>query len=111
MGPAGKDGNANVSSKFYTVSSWSVPASGQIYTDIADADITQNVIDSGSVMVYLNTSGSWTPLPYNHYYSDHFIATTFQCSVGTVRVVVTESDLTNPPQDNLSLKVVAIGGH
>lgn len=111
IGPAGKDGNANVSSKYYTVSSWSVPAAGSIYTDIANSDITQSVIDSGSVMVYLNVNNAWTPLPYNRYYSNHFIATTFQCTAGNVRIIVTESDLTNPPQDILSLKVVTIGGH
>lgn len=111
MGPAGKDGNANVSSKTYSVSSWSVPAGGQIYADISDADITQAIIDSGSVMVYLYNTNYWTPLPYNHYFSDHFIATTFQCKTGSVRIVVTESDLTNPPQDLLSIKVVTIAGH
>ena len=109
-GPSGADGNANVSSKVFSVSNWSNLATGQIYADITYSAVTQAILDSGSVIVYLNTAGYWSALPYTKYFSDHFIATSYQCSLNTVRIIVTESDLTNPPRDDLSIKVVVITG-
>lgn len=62
-GPAGADGNANVQSSVYYVSSYS--ASGNIlYTNIFVSDLTQDIVDNGAVLVYIETtSGSYSQLP------------------------------------------------
>jgi hypothetical protein len=99
-----------LSSTVFSVSNWSIPSGGQTHADVIDSAITQSVIDSGLVMVYLDVDGFWAALPYTKYFSDHMIVTSFEVSLNTVRIIVSESDLTNPPLDLLSIKVVAIDG-
>jgi hypothetical protein len=100
-----------LSSKVFGVSNWSLPSGGQTYADVIDSDITQSVIDSGLVMVYLEVNGFWAALPFTRYYSDNLVVTSFQVKLNTVRIIVTSSDFTNPPLDFLSIKVVAIDGN
>jgi hypothetical protein len=101
----------NLSSTVLSVSNWSVPSDGQTYADVIDSAITQSVIDSGLVMVYLDVNGYWAALPYIRYFPGFMIVTSFQITLNTVRLIVSESDLTNPPQDDLSIKVVVIDGN
>lgn len=62
-GPAGANGNANVQSSVYYVSSYST--SGNIlYTNIFVSDLTQDIVDNGAVLVYMETSsGAYSQLP------------------------------------------------
>jgi len=65
IGPAGKDGNANVKSMVVatTGSQW-VAVGNQYKFTVADSAITQNVIDKGTVSVALSLSGTaWSNLP------------------------------------------------
>lgn len=69
-GPAGANGNANVRSKTFTVnpSDWVVSGtSGSNYLrsyDFSDGDITQSILDKGSIMVYQKQGGSYIQMPY-----------------------------------------------
>ena len=61
-GPAGRDGNANVLSQQFTVTWTQSPP--DYYCDIFDSDITQAIVDYGSVEVFMsNGSGGWIALP------------------------------------------------
>jgi len=60
---AGNYGNANITSDQFTVT-WTISAPAY-YCDISDANITQEIVDNGSVVVYMsNGSGGWVALPY-----------------------------------------------
>ena len=61
-GPAGRDGNANVLSRQFTVTWTQSPP--DYFCDIYDPDITQAIVDYGSVEVYMsNGSNGWIALP------------------------------------------------
>ena len=64
QGPAGTNGtngNANVKTNQYTVS-WTQSFPGY-YCTIYDANITQAIVDSGAVEVYMQNSPGWNALP------------------------------------------------
>jgi hypothetical protein len=101
----------SVTSTVISVSDWSIPDFGPIHSDVTIPGITQSVIDSGLVMVYLKVDDFWATLPYTRYFTDHQIVTSYKVKLNTLRVIVFETDFTNPPQDDLSLKVVIIDGN
>lgn len=110
QGPAGKDGNANVHGQVFTVSNWSYSAPSY-YSDISYSAITQDIINTGAVLVYLsNGSGGYSQLPLTYYPSSAYSRTFETVSYpGGVRIYVTDSDLTQPVTPGTSsFKVVAI---
>jgi hypothetical protein len=67
MGPAGKDGTANVHTSTFVVSpaNWQVSGSagfGEIYCSLTDTNLTRGILDSGSVQVFQQL-GYAEPLP------------------------------------------------
>ena len=74
-GPKGKDGNANVHTRFYTATSTDWDLSGSSYTiQLTNTDITQSIVDNGAVLVYMKTANtSWELLPVTLYISSSSI--------------------------------------
>ncbi len=104
-GPKGKDGNANVHSSVWQVtstSSWTYNSSNFSYiVSISDDIITQDIVDNGVVLVYMqnNVYTDWTLLPVTHFVSPSstYFRRFFAVSdVGNVNVYVQDSDLTQP---------------
>jgi hypothetical protein len=111
QGNPGLDGNANVHSYLYHVTSWTLD--GTEYYNVLLADyITQDILDNGAVLVYMsNGSGSWLALPFTMWYNGYGEVTSQVISVGGITIWVSDSDLA--PQaypGNIDFKVVAIGG-
>lgn len=71
-GRDGRDGrDANVASSTLTVNSSDWRWDGVSYrVDIDYANITQNIIDHGAVLVYMEVSNTWRQLPMTYYYYD-----------------------------------------
>lgn len=84
-GPAGTNGNANVKSSNFTIYSWDWTTSGNMkYVDINSSLITTDIVNSGSVLMYMKYGGFWQALPFTYpqgatsqlfryYYSDNFV--------------------------------------
>ncbi|MFI5218370.1 MAG: collagen-like protein [Bacteroidia bacterium] len=109
-GTNGQDGNANVHTQTFTVSNWYyiAPSYG---VDIADFDITQDIVDNGLVMVYTsNGSGGWQALPYTAYPSSSYSSTyVFVHYLNGVTIWKTDSDLTQPVNPGTrTYKVIAV---
>lgn len=111
-GPAGKDGvdgNANVVSGQGTITNW-------IWDDphylgyLNYEAITEEIINSGAVMVYWMTGDGHIALPYTWYPTDTY-SRSYQVFVspGEVRIRITDSDLDQVPDPgNMTFKVVVI---
>tara|TARA_R110000782_G_scaffold237188_1_gene323453 strand:- start:185201 stop:185656 length:456 start_codon:yes stop_codon:yes gene_type:complete len=93
-GPAGPAGNANVKSQTFDVY-WSSSSFVDLYATI----VTQSIVNSGSVMTYIQESpGTWIALPINTNYN-----IVYSYSVNNVRVYVSPQ-----PSGYDKFKVVAI---
>lgn len=108
-GPAGKNGNANVVSSSVTSGSWTyvAPSWEQTFTYPA---ITSTILNSGAVLVYVQSGTNFYQLPYTFYPSSSFSRTfTYVHYLGGLKVFVTDSDLTQPSDPGtLTFKVVVI---
>lgn len=108
-GTNGKDGNANVVSSSVTSGGWSYvsPSWEQAFTYPA---ITQNILDKGAVLVYVQSGSNYYQLPYTFYPSSTYSRTyTYVHYLGGLKVFVTDSDLTQPTNPGtLTFKVVVI---
>lgn len=111
-GPAGddgKDGNANVVSTTVTSSAWAYSAPSW-YLNLPAAAVTQNIINTGAVLVYAKVGDSYNQLPLTFYQSASY-STTVEVSsyAGGVNLIWTDSDLTQPNTPTLqTFKIVAI---
>jgi len=111
-GPAGedgRDGNANVVSTTVTSSAW-------IYSDpswtlnIPYAAVTQDIINTGAVLVYAKVETSFNQLPLTFYQTPTY-STSVEVSsyAGGVNLIWTDSDLIQPNTPNLeTFKIVVI---
>jgi len=93
-----------------TIASWTYSAPSY-YGDISNSAITQDVLDNGAVLVYLNASNNnWNQLPLTIYTSSSFSSTLqVSNSLGNVRIFWTDSDLTQPSTPpSLTFKVVVL---
>ncbi len=111
-GPQGPPGNANVKSSTITFSNWGWDnTSNYNYADFTWPDITSSIVNNGAVMVYLNTSTGYVQLPRVIYpASTYSESQRFVYNVGTLRIIVQDSDLL-PPSPALgtwTIKVLAI---
>lgn len=85
-GPAGKDGNANVSATVFSVSSWSWSAP-QYYSNLTVPEITSDNLTSSAIMAYFSKdNANWVALPFTQYNtpSNYFMG--FNTSVGSVQI-------------------------
>ncbi len=113
-GPAGKDGtngNANVKSQTSTISAWTWDGSAYIlYSNVSVSSLTSDIANTGAVMVYLQTtSGEWAPLARTF----AITSTTSQnqryvYSTGNVKIILQNSDLTQPSSSAVVFKIVCI---
>lgn len=110
IGPQGQEGNANVSSGTFTVAIWQYNEPSY-YADIFASFITDDIVQSGAVLVYAQTGiNQYTQLPLTFYQSTYYSTSLeVSTSTGSVRIIWTDSDRAQPiePQ-SLNFKVVAI---
>jgi hypothetical protein len=114
-GPAGADGtngNANVKSQTSTNLNWTFNnATLQFETNISVPAITQDIVDRGAVLVYLQDGGTSSQLPVSGFVDAATILYfDFEYSIGNVKMIVSNSDLDNSivPQSTLRFKIVAM---
>lgn len=109
-GPAGKDGNANVKSITHTITNWTYSSPTYI-GNIPFASITNEIINSGAVLVYAQTAANtYSQLPLTFYASTSYSSTLeVVTSPGMAQIGWTDSDLTQPATPpSMTFKVVAI---
>lgn len=109
-GAQGPQGNANVQSSIYTVTSWGYTAP-EYYVNLTVSAITQDIINTGAVLVYQTTGAADVQLPYTWYPSASYSETwTPLITLSNVKIVVTDSDLTQPanPGAGVQFKVVVM---
>ena len=91
-GTNGTNGNANVKSDTFTVyaSQW-VPTTDHIYFNKNSSLISQSIVDSGGVMLYMQPTSSnyWQALPYTIVYSSYLDFFSFGHDTGKIRIQVT----------------------
>ena len=109
----GNYGNANVYSGQFTVT-WTLSAPAY-YCDIIDNNITQAVLDYGSVQVYMNSgSNGWIALPYTIPMSSSYSTTyAFAHYLGSVRVIKSDTDYTqtvNPGATTFKIVCISASG-
>lgn len=111
QGPAGEDGNANVHSRNFSINNWNYEDPSW-HLSILDSRITEDIIENGAVLVYINYDGSLSLIPITIYREANY-STTIESSVyvGGVSIFWTDSDLTQPiTPPNLDFKIVVIEG-
>ena len=112
-GPQGPEGNANVHATIHVVqpTDWDVHAT-YLLKLLVDSNITQDIIDKGSVEMFVQFGTQWYPLPYSYHNTGYFGTYTGSYSKNQVRVEYERSDEQQPavPLTAISFKVVAIGG-
>ena len=113
-GPAGKDGNANVKSTTHTFSNWYWNSSyAYDYADFTWGEITSDIVNSGSVFVYLSDGiGGWIPLPRTVFPSSSYSQSQrYVYYQGGFSIIVQDSDLTQPGNPGTwTIKVLSVAG-
>lgn len=85
-GPAGPPGNANVTARTFSATSWSW-SSPYYYANFSVPELTSANAGSAAVMVYFHTtSNSWLALPYSQYNSPYNYYMGFSSAAGLVQV-------------------------
>ena len=118
QGPPGPPNNANVISKTFQPSSitWTTTIMyGTNYrvADLAIADITAAVLDSGAVSVYGGfsfTGTPWSALPFSYLENNITNYFSFGLKVGAVTVRWSKSTNTDPGIPSIPFRVVVIKG-
>ncbi len=109
-GAQGPQGNANVQSNTFTVTSWGYTAP-DYYVNLSESSITQDIINTGAVLVYQTNGTTNVQLPYTVYpnstYSETWVSL---ITVGNVKILVEDSDQTQPnnPGAGIQFKVVVM---
>ena len=109
-GAQGPQGNANVQSSTFTVTSWGYTAP-DYHVDLAVSSITQDIINSGAVLVYQTDGSINVQLPYTFYPNANYSETwTPAITLGNVKIIVEDSDQTQPnnPGAGVMFKVVVM---
>jgi hypothetical protein len=125
QGPAGTNGvdgsdgiNGNANVKTYTVSITSANwiCSGICYADVTCQGITQNIVNTGSVHLFMESptqAGAWLNMPWTDMYSGYITTYNFAYVLGTLRISKVDSDLTtpsNPGTRKFKIVVIASSG-
>lgn len=111
QGPAGTNGNANVTSGTVTVSNWTYDGTNKLYkATIIDNNITQAIVDEGVVLVYLISGGGNLALPVTIYPTSTYSETiSFVYGLQQVVLSIQDSDLTQPgTPGSINFRVVKI---
>ena|SRR3990167_1251740 len=106
-GPAGPAGNANVKSQTFSTSAWTLNSSNEYETIISVPAITQEILDKGTVQVFLKESTTYVQLPVS--YADEEWTAWFY--LGNVHIIVGDASgatISNPGA--CTFKVVTIAG-
>ena len=112
VGPVGPQGNANVLSTTYSVSNWNYSAPSW-QASIPFSAITQSIINTGAVLVYISTgTNTYSQLPLTFYPASTYSTTIEVVStIGAVNLFWSDSDQTQPNNPgSWTFKVVAIAG-
>lgn len=95
-GAQGPQGNANVQSSTFTVTSWGYTAP-YYYVELPVSSITQDIINTGAVLVYLKDGTTNVQLPYTFYPTATYSRTISTIiEFGKVTIYVEDSDQTQP---------------
>lgn len=111
-GAAGANGNANVKSKTYNNLTWTY-VNPQMVTSINIPEITQDIVDNGSVIVAMETSsGKFAPLPISIYYTGYQALVDYEYFNGGIKIYITNTQLLEPanPSNTLKFKVTIMAG-
>ena len=109
----GTNGNANVHASFLTIPSnaWTYLSSNwEYYVNFTDNDITQDVVDYGTVSVFLSGNG-WESLPYTNYYNSstsYSFGYNYKLNEGSIFILISNTTTFTFPSYNF--KIVAISG-
>ncbi|MCL4481392.1 MAG: collagen-like protein [Bacteroidetes bacterium] len=115
QGVAGQNGNANVKTYTYNVStsSW-VKTDPRLYANLTASYITQDINNNGAILVFMsNSSGGWTAFPWIDFItSSYFSKYTYAYSVGQITIWKEDSDMTQTvvPATTMTFKIVVIQG-
>ncbi len=111
-GTNGTNGNANVKSQTNTNLTWTYNSATQEFeTNISTPLITQDIIDKGAVLVYLQDGNLSSQLPFSQMLDiSTIVFFDYIASVGNVKITFANSDLDNTivPQSTLKFKIVAL---
>lgn len=111
-GTNGTNGNANVKTRTFTNLTWTYNA--PVYeTTIAMAEITQDIVDNGAVIVAIETaSGKYAAVPFTIYYSGYQALVDYEYYAGGLKIYIANSQLVQPnvPSSTLKFKITAIAG-
>jgi len=114
-GQDGRDGNANVFSETWVVpvGAW-VQSNPFYYADITDYNITQDIVDGGSVQVFMespNAPNVWLNMPWLEISNGtYFTQWNFNYGLNSVRIFKQDSDNTQTslPSSTRRFKIVTI---
>ena len=112
-GAQGPEGNANVLTMGYSIlpSQWAY-SSPVLWVDLVDPDITSNIMNSGAVLVYMESGGNTTQLPITSFYTSPATYTETMTAthyLGNVEIDIEDSDAGAPGTPGpISFKVVTM---
>ena len=110
-GPAGKDGNANVNSKEFTITNW-VKDGDEYKGTISYSAITADIIDKGAVLVYLaNGNGGYMSMPISFVVNGNLYTFTPVFYEGGVTVWASSTSTSYTGPTTGTFKVVVIDGN
>lgn len=112
QGPAGANGNANVTSYYVNTTSANWTCSGLCYTDVNFPQITQSILNSGLVCVFMqstSSTGVWLNMPWTEFNTGYSSNYNFNYSLGSMRIFKQDSDLVTPSNPGVrTFKVIII---
>ncbi len=111
VGPAGKNGNANVVSSSSVITNWNYNSSIESWVGVHTYPaITQSILDKGAVLAYLKDGNSYYQMPFTFYDNpDYATSLKVETYLGGLSVHWADSDLNEPIHPgNRTIKVVVI---
>jgi hypothetical protein len=114
-GTVGPAGNANVKSNTFTNITWTFNSTTKNFEAIISySAITQEIVNTGAVMMYMETSSNYySQLPTSFMFdASTILFFEFEHYNGGVKVYVHNSNLDNSiaPQSTIKFKIVAVAG-
>jgi hypothetical protein len=109
QGTVGTNGNANVKSTAFTVYSWEWATSGNSkYIDITSTLITIDIVNSGSVLLYIKSGTAWQALPFTFPQGTTSTLFRYLYDFNLVEIQVTQETGVPSITSNLDFKLVVI---
>lgn len=108
-GTSGTNGNANVKSLTFTVNTWEWVTSGNTVYVNRTPDISTDIFNSGSVLLYIKSSTAWQALPFTYPQGTFTTLMRYLYSYNFVQInVMQESGTPSLPTTSLDFKLVTI---